>query len=437
MGLHHCMSDATVWMTADDFETWDWTCGLVLRSDKTSVRDLIERLVTVFSAIDPKVPITLDNDEYAANQTSEPDCSSDSMSNGSNQSEIRSDDRKDVRPRQNECSGKTSPADECDGESLKTLSSVAFRSGASAATNGFLSGSSIGDLGSESKGFSGAVSEKDILRMIQTERKKSERDLERIKKDTMDALKISEPLKNMPKAFAAIADKQEVFESVLATFNKDVMRVHSRLDKLNLSPSLMNQGISEKLQKKSQELERALLSLRQDGTKVEERLLRFETSYSGVYLWPIPNYSERKRDAMNTNIKSIYSPPFFTSQYGYKLCGRVFLMGDGVGKGTHISLFLTIMRGPHDSVLPWPFKERITFQLVNQDDPINKSIVEAFRPDPASSSFKKPTTEKNIGAGCPLFAKIQMIEDPKSGFVRDNTIYLKIISQTSDVPEIK
>nr|XP_054769697.1 TNF receptor-associated factor 1-like [Lytechinus pictus] len=418
-------------------ETWDWTCGLVLRSDKPSVRDLILRLVTVFSALDPEVPTTLENDEYAANQTSEPDCSSDSMSNGSNQSEIRSDERKDTRPRQNESSGKTSPADECDGESLKTLSSVGFRSEASAATNGFLLGSSFGDLGSGSKGFSGAVSEKDILRIIQIESKKLEKDLERIKKDTKDALTISEPLKNMPKAFAAIADKQEVFESVLATFNKDVMRVHSRLDKLNLSPSLMNQGISEKLQKKSQELERALLSLRQDGTKVEERLLRFETSYSGVYLWPIPNYSERKRDAMNTNIKSIYSPPFFTSQYGYKLCGRVFLMGDGVGKGTHISLFLTIMRGPHDSVLPWPFKERITFQLVNQDDPINKSIVEAFRPDPASSSFKKPTTEKNIGAGCPLFAKIQMIEDPKSGFVRDNTIYLKIISQTSDVPEIK
>nr|XP_054769699.1 TNF receptor-associated factor 2-like [Lytechinus pictus] len=187
------------------------------------------------------------------------------------------------------------------------------------------------------------------------------------------------------------------------------------------------------IMKQLEAIERTLLIFNQYKEDYMRRLEMLNTPRDGVLLWKIVNYSERKRDA----IKSIYSPPFFTSQYGYKLCGRVFLMGDGVGKGTHISLFLTIMRGPHDSVLPWPFNERITFQLVNQDDPINKSIVEAFRPDPASSSFKKPTTEKNIGAGCPLFAKIKMVEDPKSGFVRDNTIYLKIISQTSDVPEIK
>eukprot|EP00057_Strongylocentrotus_purpuratus_P025437 XP_011679911.1 PREDICTED: TNF receptor-associated factor 3-like [Strongylocentrotus purpuratus] len=196
-------------------------------------------------------------------------------------------------------------------------------------------------------------------------------------------------------------------------------------------------GVDDNLQKKYQVLERHVTSLRQYGQKMNQRLEMLETSNNGVCVWKIANYNEKKKDAMKTNVKSICSPPFYTSQYGYKLCGRVFLMGDGVGKGTYISLFLTIMKGSFDAVLPWPFKERITFQLVNQDDSINKSIVEAFRPDPASSSFKKPTTEKNIGAGCPLFAKIQIIEDPKSGFIRDNTMYLKIICQTSDVPEIK
>ena len=36
---------------------------------------------------------------------------------------------------------------------------------------------------------------------------------------------------------------------------------------------------------------------------------------------------------------SLYSQPFYTGRYGYKMCGRVYLNGDGMGKGTHLSLF--------------------------------------------------------------------------------------------------
>ncbi|XP_071490776.1 TNF receptor-associated factor 3-like [Diadema antillarum] len=193
---------------------------------------------------------------------------------------------------------------------------------------------------------------------------------------------------------------------------------------------LLSQLLDSQLQVIRQRIE--LLQMIQES---QRRIQDLECSHSGVFLWKIDNYSQRKREAATTNKKSIYSPPFFTSQYGYKLCGRVFLIGDGVGIGTHISLFLTIMRGPYDAVQPWPFKEKITFQLVNQADPINRSIVESFRPDPTSSSFKRPTSERNIGAGFPLFVKIQQVEDLNQGFLKDDTLYLKIISQTSDVPQ--
>eukprot|EP00057_Strongylocentrotus_purpuratus_P022296 XP_011676770.1 PREDICTED: TNF receptor-associated factor 1-like [Strongylocentrotus purpuratus] len=408
-------------------ETWDWTCGLVLSSDKPSVKNLIVRLELVFSALDPKVPITLENDEYAANQASKPGCPSDLISMDSNPFETTSRESNEVRPRQNGSSGRSSPDDQPDGQSLgRQLSSAILSPGASAAkgaSNGYFPRFQDDDLeSSEEKEFRGAANEKGDR----------DRELKMVKKDIEGLSERLDEMKDMPKAFASIYYKQELFQGILATFNKDVMAVHSRLDKLNLSPNFRDPEIYDKLQKKFQELERSVASLRQYGEKIEERLLTLETSYSGVYLWKISNYSEKKRVAMNKSGKSIYSPPFFTSQHGYKLCGRVFLMGEGAGKGSHISLFITTMKGPYDAMLPWPFKEKITFQLVNQDDPINKSIVEAFRPDPASSSFKKPTTEKNIGAGRPLFAEIKMIEDPKSGFIRDNTVYLKIISQTSE-----
>jgi hypothetical protein len=38
---------------------------------------------------------------------------------------------------------------------------------------------------------------------------------------------------------------------------------------------------------------------------------------------------------------------------------RLYLNGDGVGKGTHISLFFVIMKGEYDLLLSWPFKHKV------------------------------------------------------------------------------
>lgn len=57
------------------------------------------------------------------------------------------------------------------------------------------------------------------------------------------------------------------------------------------------------------------------------------------------------------------SPPcpaaFYTSRYGYKMCLRAYLNGDGTGRGTHLSLFFVLMRGPHDALLRWPFNQKV------------------------------------------------------------------------------
>lgn len=55
------------------------------------------------------------------------------------------------------------------------------------------------------------------------------------------------------------------------------------------------------------------------------------------------------------------APPaaFYTAKYGYKLCLRLYLNGDGSGKKTHLSLFIVIMRGEYDALLPWPFRNKV------------------------------------------------------------------------------
>lgn len=52
-------------------------------------------------------------------------------------------------------------------------------------------------------------------------------------------------------------------------------------------------------------------------------------------------------------------PAFYTSKYGYKMCLRIYLNGDGTGRGSHLSLFFVVMRGQSDALLKWPFNQKV------------------------------------------------------------------------------
>ena len=94
------------------------------------------------------------------------------------------------------------------------------------------------------------------------------------------------------------------------------------------------------------------------------------TSYNGVYVWKIDHFSRRFQEAVSGRTPSIYSPPFYVGRFGYKVCARLYPNGDGIGKGTHMSMFFVIMRGEHDALLPWPFIQKVHFRLLDQSVPI-------------------------------------------------------------------
>ena len=52
-------------------------------------------------------------------------------------------------------------------------------------------------------------------------------------------------------------------------------------------------------------------------------------------------------------------------RYGYKMCARVYLNGDGIGKGNFVSLFFVIMKGEHDDLLIWPFRNKVNFVIIS------------------------------------------------------------------------
>ena len=163
------------------------------------------------------------------------------------------------------------------------------------------------------------------------------------------------------------------------------------------------------------------------------RLLSQETtSYNGVLVWKIPNYAKHLEEARTGRKLSIYSPPFYTSRHGYKMCARLYLNGDGVGHGTHLSLFFALMKGEFDALLSWPFNQRVTLTLLDQS-PSKRHISDTFQPDLNSSSFQRPMSEMNVASGCPRFVSVDALLTSRS-YLKDDTIYVRIAVDTNGLP---
>ena len=153
------------------------------------------------------------------------------------------------------------------------------------------------------------------------------------------------------------------------------------------------------------------------------RLASIESGINSDHLiWKIEPYSEHKATAT-----SMLSAPFYSDRYGYKMCLRLYIMGDGIGKGTHLSLFFVVMRGEFDSILQWPFTHKVTFKLINQAG--GRDIVDTFKPH-----VIKPSQDNdcmNNASGCPCFISHSELE--QGGFIVDDTIFIKCSIDTSTI----
>lgn len=151
------------------------------------------------------------------------------------------------------------------------------------------------------------------------------------------------------------------------------------------------------------------------------------TSYDGKYIWKIPDITRRRRDALMGKTVSLYSATFYTDRFGYRMCLRVYLDGDGSGKGRYISYFLTIMKGEYDALLEWPFQPTVSMAMINQKGGSN--IVQSFKPNPNSASFHRPKPDMNVASGCPKFAPLSVLDNQE--FIVDDTAYFQCIINCS------
>ncbi|XP_029467449.1 TNF receptor-associated factor 2 isoform X2 [Rhinatrema bivittatum] len=222
----------------------------------------------------------------------------------------------------------------------------------------------------------------------------------------------------------ALDQKTVTFENIVCVLNREVERVSVMVEAYSRQHRLDQEKI-ESLNMKVRQLERSIGLKDLAIAEMEQRMCEVEsTTYDGVFIWKIPDFTRKRQDAIVGRCPAMFSPAFYTSKYGYKLCLRIYLNGDGTGRGTHLSLFFVVIKGPNDALLRWPFNQKVTLMLLDQNN--REHIIDAFRPDVTSSSFQRPLNDMNIASGCPLFCPITKLES-KNSYVRDDTLFIKAI----------
>ncbi len=86
---------------------------------------------------------------------------------------------------------------------------------------------------------------------------------------------------------------------------------------------------------------------------------------SGQFTWRIDDIRSKilAAEAGEPVASVIYSPSFYSFESGYKMCLCVYPAGDN-NEG-FLSLYLVLMKGQFDEVLPWPFQKRVVLSLLN------------------------------------------------------------------------
>ncbi|XP_053137814.1 TNF receptor-associated factor 1 isoform X2 [Hemicordylus capensis] len=229
------------------------------------------------------------------------------------------------------------------------------------------------------------------------------------------------------KEVSVLEAKLCVFENIASVLSKEMDLSRQRMVAFRRQRGL-DQDTIRGLELKIADLQRRLAQKNTALERVQERLqLAEQASHDGTLLWKITDVHRKCYEALSGRVGSLQSPAFYTAQYGYKLCMRLFLNGEGRGKGSHVSLFLVLLKGDYDALLPWPFAHKITFMLLDQNS--GEHLIHTFHPDPTSVAFQRPVTDMNEASGCARFLPLAKLQSPKHAYLKEGTLFLKGVAE--------
>lgn len=162
------------------------------------------------------------------------------------------------------------------------------------------------------------------------------------------------------------------------------------------------------------------------------------TSYDGRLIWKIDDFQRKKEAEVSGQLPCLSSMPFHTGHCGYKMAVKAYLNGDGDGRGTHLSLYVVLMPGDFDALLPWPFRQTVSLSVMDQSGARNHQSL-SFKPDPTNKCFQQPAADaaSNVAVGFPCFIPLDTLGIPgKAVYIKDDTLFVKVKVDTTGLEQL-
>ena len=185
-----------------------------------------------------------------------------------------------------------------------------------------------------------------------------------IPREDMEDHKLQCPLEVIECEYHSMGCHVTVMRKDQHTHEKEKMGEHLQLTKCKLMDT------KEHYEAKISELESALQqSHALMNLLFGERTIELSTKAlllsSGDQVLPVivrmSEYTKKKEDD-----EDWYSDPFYTHEEGYKMQLNVLPGGYDKGKETYLSVYLYLLKGPHDDKLRWPLEKKFKVTLLNQ-----------------------------------------------------------------------
>ena len=101
--------------------------------------------------------------------------------------------------------------------------------------------------------------------------------------------------------------------------------------------------------------------LQATSNSLAKRVEKLESKAKTYFTFKMWNFESKK------DTERVYtSYPFYTSPNGYNMAIKIYTNGYGKGQGTHLSVFVKLVKGRNDCDLLWPFEGKVTVFLLNQ-----------------------------------------------------------------------
>ena len=183
---------------------------------------------------------------------------------------------------------------------------------------------------------------------------------------------------------ARIKSLEEHLQEQIKKGKQDKQCLEKRMTELETNVYELGMN-NEKLNLKNRELENEIktLTVRQaevvpeglsDQPISKQQQQQPDTHITGTYKpsgaeFTMTNFVEYQKDD-----DEWHSPHFYTHPNGYKMCLNVHANGYGTGEGTHLSVYVCLMKGEFDNQLKWPIHSDVTVKLMNQEEDKNHIV---------------------------------------------------------------